>query len=197
MLMERAVLPVSVVTHPRSRVSRLRKARGFTLVELAVVVTIVAVLSVIALVGYRKYMLNAKITEAKGVISAIRISQEDYKAEKGIYANLGTTFCPAGAGTGSVKVGWDPACDGGTAKWATLPVHVDGAVQFSYATIAANTGKPSNPFGWNFVDYSQAKDGAHYVVGAKCDLDSDSTNGETDLLGSSHDNYIRSHGDGT
>lgn len=185
---------MSVVTTTRSRLARRRHAHGFTLVELAVVVTIVAILSVIALVGYRKYMLNAKITEAKSVISAIRIAQEDYRSEKGVYADLGTGFCPGGAGKGSVKVGWDPNC--GTPKWSTLPVHIDGAVQFAYATTAANSGKPASPFGFTFVDYSGANAGMWYVVGAKCDLDDDSSNGETQLLGSSHDNYIRSANDG-
>jgi prepilin-type N-terminal cleavage/methylation domain-containing protein len=200
--MERGVLSVSVVSTPQRRAARLRRAHGFTLVELAVVVTIVAILSVIALVGYRKYMLNAKITEARNVISAIRLAQEDYRSERGTYAVLGEKFCPAGGGQANIKVGWDTNCDGGKAKWNALPVHVEGAVQFTYATIAGpsadyNTTRPSKPFSWNFVEFSAGREGNWYVVGAECDLDDNSSNGKTQLLGSSLDNQIRSQNDGS
>ena len=90
---------------------RTRRARAFTLVELAIVVAIIGILSVIALVGYRKYMLHSKITEAQGGgISAIKIAQEDFRAEKGTYANVGPAFCPALGGVSNKKVGWDPTC---------------------------------------------------------------------------------------
>src|SRR5262245_6345043 len=94
--------------------SARRARRGFTVVELAVVVTIVGVLAVIAVVGYRKYVLHSKISEAQNVLSAIKIAQEDHRAERGTYANLGTTFCPAGAGASDKKVAWNTACSGGT-----------------------------------------------------------------------------------
>src|SRR4051794_7699889 len=87
-------------------------AAGFTLVELMIVVTIVGVLSVIAVVGYRKLTLSAKLTEANGVISAIRVAQEDYKIERGLYADIGLTPCPSN-GTTQAKFAWTPTCAGG------------------------------------------------------------------------------------
>lgn len=186
--MERRMLRMSTV---RSRRKSARHAsQGFTLVELAVVVTIVGVLAVIAVVGYRKYILNSKIAEAQNVIGAIKIAQEDHRAERGIYANLGTTYCPTGAGVANKKVGWNPACSGGVAPWTTLPVHVTGAVQFSYATVAGlNSWTQPPDTGW--ITWGTPTAPMWYVVMAKCDLDAGGD--YTMLVGSSLDSTIFSH----
>src|SRR5689334_19614179 len=101
------------MSSPRQTARRSKRNAGFTLVELGVVVAIIGILAVIAVVGYRRYILNAKMTEAKNVISAIRIAQEDHRAERGTYADLGATYCPTLAGTGNHKTGWDPECAAG------------------------------------------------------------------------------------
>jgi type IV pilus assembly protein PilA len=44
---------------------QLRKSRGFTLVELMIVVAIVGILAALAIYGVRKYMANAKTAEAR------------------------------------------------------------------------------------------------------------------------------------
>src|SRR5690242_14199838 len=96
-VMERLMLRCRVVTgHHRQR--------GLTLIELMAVITIIGILAVIAMVGYRKYMLNAKVAEGRAGISAIRIAQEDYRTEKGAYANVGTGYCPSHANAGKEDV---------------------------------------------------------------------------------------------
>jgi type IV pilus assembly protein PilA len=190
--MEHGVLrPTFVIV----RLQRRGRRGGFTLVELAIVVAIVGVLAVIAVVGYRRYMLHAKITEARSVINAIRIAQEDHRAERGTYANLGTTFCPTAAGVSNKKVGWDPACNGGTLTWQTLPVHVDGPVQFSYATVAGTTAMAGSPLGSTWVTWNAPTQTPWYVVAAKCDLDGD-TSDQTELIGSSFQNTIFARNEG-
>jgi|1185.fasta_scaffold09127_3 type IV pilus assembly protein PilA len=47
---------------------QLRKNRGFTLVELMIVVAIVGILAALAIYGVRKYMSNAKSAEARNSI---------------------------------------------------------------------------------------------------------------------------------
>jgi prepilin-type N-terminal cleavage/methylation domain-containing protein len=153
-------------------VTRRRRDRGFTLVELAVVVVIVGVLSVIAIVGYRKIITHGKLAEATNVIGAIRIAQEDHKSEKGYYANIGATnFCPK-AGTGTEKTQWKPACNGGTTTWDLLPVHVQEPVLFGYKTVGDSTGFADKFATSSWVGYAgQPTDRPWYQIYAECDLE--------------------------
>jgi type II secretory pathway pseudopilin PulG len=102
-----------------------------------IVVAIVAILAVVAAVGYRAIINSSKVAEPRQLLGSIRLAQESYKAETGSYADIGTgTLCPSAGNTGA-KTGWNPACNGGTAPWTTLPVNPDGAVFFGYQTHAA------------------------------------------------------------
>lgn len=188
---------MSQATHARvvlPRASARGRARAFTLVELMIVVAIVGVLAIIAVVSYRKLMLSAKISEAQNMISAIRLAQEDFKTERGIYANVGATFCPAD-GLAQVKTAWNPACSGGTTTWAALPVHVDGPVQFGYSTIAPAAALPVIAWIDMTVPIALAPNQPWYIIRAQADLDGNLGN-NTELVAMSFTNQIFSRQEG-
>src|SRR5260221_6462385 len=51
--------------------NRINKQRGFTLIELMIVVAIVGILAVLAIYGVRKYVANSKTAEARNELGQV------------------------------------------------------------------------------------------------------------------------------
>ena len=56
----------------------LRRSKGFTLLELLIVVVIIGILAAIAIPAYNSYLDTAKITLAQGALDTIRKTLESY-----------------------------------------------------------------------------------------------------------------------
>jgi type IV pilus assembly protein PilA len=65
----------------------VKKSNSFTLIELIVVITIIGILSTIALVSYGKTKENAYEKEAKTNLKLITSAEKIYRIESGSYVN--------------------------------------------------------------------------------------------------------------
>jgi type IV pilus assembly protein PilE len=78
----------------------MQHEKGFTLVELMVVVMVIAILAGIALPSYNDYMLRGKFSEATGNLADLRVKMEQAYGDNRRYndpvAGVGTCGVPGG-----------------------------------------------------------------------------------------------------
>ncbi len=124
------------------------KDRGFTLIEVLLVVVILGILAAIAIPAYTGYMRNAKRTEAKTNIQSLRLLLEQYSSENGRY-------CPAA----------DAPC---TNKTYAYKEDTDGTVNTDTITPFLTGFKPKSAASTTAVlyDYSISVNGITYTVTA-------------------------------
>lgn len=67
-----------------------RRVAGFSLVELMVVLTIMAILAAIAIPAYNRYGFRARRPDAQKLLLAIANAEERYYALHNVYADLAT-----------------------------------------------------------------------------------------------------------
>jgi len=119
--------------------------RGFTLIELMIVVAIIGILAAVAIPAFMDYMKKSKKTEAPLQLKNIADKSKDYQINHTTLPPSSTTVLAGADGaacsSGNGKFGilasssWftDPA-------WSSLDFHIDEETQFSYHyTGASNT----------------------------------------------------------
>mgnify|MGYP006151636385 CR=1 FL=1 len=131
----------------------IRKSnKGFTLIELMIVVAIIGILAAIAIPNFLRYQLKSKSSEGKVNIAAISTAQESFRAEFGSY--IVASASPAG---------------------------VMGASQRPYAN-AAGADLGFDQLGWSpegegrvFFQYEANASGSAYTITARANIDGDTT----------------------
>lgn len=75
------------------------RGKGFTLVELLVTISILAILMTIALISYGNIQKGARDAKRKSDISSIQAALEQYHADQGFYPASITTGSPISSGS--------------------------------------------------------------------------------------------------
>ncbi|WP_323135075.1 type IV pilin protein [Methylophaga sp. OBS3] len=64
-----------------------RNNKGFTLIELMIVVVVIAIFAAIAIPAYQSYVERARRADAKSTILAIQLAQEKWRANNPAYSS--------------------------------------------------------------------------------------------------------------
>jgi len=76
----------------------MRTAKGFTLIELMIVVAIMAILATIAYVSYSNYVFRAHRADGREMLMRVAAAQERFFTNQNIYSASVTGPAPAGLG---------------------------------------------------------------------------------------------------
>ena len=86
---------------------QLKSQKGFTLIELMIVVAIIGILAAIAIPNFLTYQMKSRQAEAKTNLQAIRTSNIAFQAERGCYVGAGVEGVAApAAATKTVPAAW-------------------------------------------------------------------------------------------
>ena len=101
--------------------------KGFTLIELMIVVAIIGILAAIAIPAYQDYTIRAQVTEGLNLADGVKVAVADYYTQNGKYpaANL-TTAAPNGLGFAAAATG----------KYSTVDLGLNGALTATFSNAA-------------------------------------------------------------
>ena len=157
---------------------KLTSRKGFTLIELMIVVAILAILAVVAVPAFIKYMRRAKTTEAIDELDKIYKSASHYytapRVQEGTGAKLDCQFPTSQAMTPDVTAkaccggggdsDSDDRCDVKTDAWTTAAW---SALNFQM--------NDQHYFGYVFTSNGLTRSAAAFTASAHADLDCDGT----------------------
>lgn len=129
--------------------------RGFTLIEVMIVVAIVAILAAVALPSYRNYVLRGKIAEATSLLSTTRVKMEQWYQDNRTYCFPDSTGCPTcpasgmpGAADGPKYFAYTGVCGASTYTVTATGNAAQGMTGFIYTIDQSNAKQTVSATQW-------------------------------------------------
>ena len=138
----------TLVNLQHSQSKKYIKSKGFTLIELMIVVAIMGILASIAIPAYSDYVIRASLPDATSTLSATRARLEQHFQDNRDYRTVGAFTSPCAAIPNAGKFSF--ACSNLTATTYTITATGSGIVSdFIYTIDQANTQRTTGvKTGW-------------------------------------------------
>lgn len=128
-----------------------QQLRGFTIVELLIVIVIIGILAAIAIVAFNGTQQRGRDAQRKSDVAAITKALELYYIDKGEY--------PAGSGSTTINNAWSTTAD---ASWATLQTKLQPYYAKLPADPVSTPGVSVHASGYNYAYFSNSGTGTTY-----------------------------------
>ena len=132
----------------KTQLQRLLPSRGFTLIELMIVVAIISILAVIAVPAYTDYVRRGKITEATSNLLDMRVKLEQYFQDNRSYpgACQPATVAPVPTATSNFSF----SCTIAATTYTVTAQGINSMANFQYTINELNTRRTLGlPSGWS------------------------------------------------